>query len=284
MNEQEQGRQEQEYSSHREQLLAAQPPPERIGDVEASLIEAYKTAIVYREVPFIVFGDLDAEELTAAFVRYPIIIKPTVACVNVAQRAIKRDLGIDFDTYAERVPEGKARLLAGYLKPLLPPAIAVPALMELDRYFWTDKEMRSAKGRWEVRVTAAITGASGGLRFGKRMFEVDDETFELDAAYPTEGKIEIGIDVKRLESSRDLHKRSDEIVNKAEKFNKAYPTSKFATVVYFPFPHQHINLQSRLRSEYIVGPFFAGETDSSIASAAEMVVGALDVKKKEADQ
>lgn len=279
MSEQEQGGQEQEYSSHREQLLAAQPPPERTEHVENSLLEAYKAAVVYREVPFIVFDDLNAEELATAFVKYPAIVKPTISCVNVAQRAIERDLDITFNTYAKKVPEGKAKLLAGYLKPMLPSAIAVPALIELDRYSWTDKEMRSRKGQWERLVTAAIIKAST-LTFRKRKFECDGEEFELDAAYPVEGRIEIGVDVKRIESPRDVHKRSDEILNKAEKFKKAYPEGKFAAVVYYPFNTQHVNLQSRLRSENIVGPFFAGETESSIANAAEMVVGALGVKKK----
>jgi hypothetical protein len=40
------------------------------------------------------------------------------------------------------------------------PMIAVPALLELDRHFWTDKEMRALKGNWERIVTQAINSAS----------------------------------------------------------------------------------------------------------------------------
>ncbi len=272
--------QEKEYSTHREQVLAAQPTPERMQGLRTSLLEAYGSAITYEEVPVVVFDDLNAEELAAAFVKYPIIVKPTLACVNVAKRAVKRDLDIEIDTYSDKVSEEKARLLAGYLKPLLPPAIAVPALMELDRFFWTDKEMRSFKGRWEVGVTLALNEASA-LTFRKRKFRCDGEEFELDAAYPVEGKIEIGVDVKRLESPRDVHKRSDEIINKAQKFKKVFPEGKFVAVVYYPFPTQHVNLQSRLRSDHIDGLFFAGESRSSVAKAAEMIVGTLGIRKDE---
>ena len=120
--------------------------PERTAQIESSLIAAYKKVIEVREVPFVRFGDLDAAELATAFVAYPMIIKPTLSCVNVAQRAISRDLGFDFDTYSTKVTPDQAKILAGYIKPFLPPAIAIPALVELDRYFWTDKELRAPKG------------------------------------------------------------------------------------------------------------------------------------------
>ena len=270
---------EKEYSSHQEQVAECQPSSERIKKLEESLIEAYEKVIAYREVPFIVFGDLNAEELAAAFVKYPIIIKPTLCCVNVAQRAVKRDLGFELNTYSEKISETHAALLAGYIKPLLPPAIAVPALMELDRFFWTDKEMRARKGNWEKTVTLSINKASS-QRFKKRKFECDGEQFEIDAACPTKGAtIEIAIDVKRIESQRDIHKRADEIINKAQKFKKTYPTGRFIAVVYYPFPNQHLNLQNRLRSKDIEGVFFAGETESSITNAADMLVGSLGLKK-----
>jgi hypothetical protein len=270
---------ENEYSSHQEQVAECQPSPERIKKLEDSLIEAYEKVITYQEVPFIVFGDLNAEELAAAFVKYPIIIKPTLCCVNVAQRAVKRDLGFDLNTYSEKISETHAALLAGYIKPLLPPAIAVPALMELDRFFWTDKEMRARKGNWEKTVTLSINKASS-QRFKKRKFECDGEQFEIDAACPAKGEnIDIAIDIKRIESQRDIHKRADEIINKAQKFKKTYPQSRFIAVVYYPFPNQHLNLQNRLQSKDIEGVFFAGETESSIANVADMLVGTLGLKE-----
>jgi hypothetical protein len=170
-------------------------------------------------------------------------------------------------------------LLSGYLKPLLPPSIAVPALMELDRFFWTDKEMRARKGNWEKTVTEAINKVSTGV-FRKRHFDCDGEEFELDAAYPPEGSgIEIGVDVKRIESPRDIHKRADEIINKAAKFKHVYPNGRFVAFVYYPFPSQHINVQNRLNSSNIDGVFFAGETPSSVATAIDLMVGMLGIKK-----
>jgi hypothetical protein len=268
-----------EYSNHRDQLLGCGPPLERVAQLETSLIEAYKRVIEYRQVPFIRFGDLDAQELANAFVAYPMIIKPTLCCVNVAQRAITRDLGIEFDTYSTKISTEHALMLAGYIKPFLPPAIAVPALMELDRYFWTDKELRAQKGNWERVVTDAINKSSSVV-FRKRKFTCDGQGFEIDAAHPGKGEpIQIGIDVKRIESPRDIHKRADEIINKATKFKKTYPNGKFVALVYYPFPTQHINAQSRLHSAYIDDVFFAGETESSIEAAVEMLVGKLGVKR-----
>ena len=225
-------------------------------------------------------GDLDAEELADAFVKYPIVIKPTLSLINVASRAIRRDLGFDINTYCTRISEKQASLLAGYIKPMLPPAMAVPALMELDRYSWTDKEMRANKGNWEKTVTDAINEDSTAS-FRKRRFICDDEAFELDAASPPKGdRIDIGIDVKRIESPRDIHKRADEIINKAAKFKKVYPKGKFIAVVYYPFPNEHINVRSRLQSENIDGVYFAGGTASSIRSAVDLLLGFLGLKKK----
>jgi hypothetical protein len=270
---------EREYSNHQDQLSASRPPKKRVVEVETSLIQAFKKAIEYREVPFIRFGDLDAQELASAFVAYPIIIKPTLSCVNVAQRAISRDLGFDFDTYSTKITADQARILAGYVKPFLPEAIAVPALMELDRYFWTDKEMRARKGNWEISVTEAMNGASTVV-FRKRMFACDGEEFEIDAAYPPKGEtIQIAVDVKRIESKRDIHKRADEIINKATKFKKIFPHGRFLALVYYPFPTQHINAKSRLHSSYIEDVFFAGETSSSIQAAVELMLGRLGLRR-----
>lgn len=264
-----------EYSNHRDQILTCSPSPDRINELQEGLLQAYKRVVRYLEVPVITFGDLNAEELAEAFVRYPIIVKPTLSCVNVAGRAIKRDLGIDLNTYAKKITTRNAQLLAGYIKPLLPPEIAVPALLELDRYAWTDKAMRLTKGRWEKEVTKAIKKASR-REFKKRNFVCEGETFELDSAYPSAGNaIEVGVDVKRIESPRDIHKRADEIINKAAKFKRAHPKGRFFAVVYYPFPDQHLNLQSRLKDPRIDNLFFAGASLSSIERAADMLVGAL---------
>lgn len=267
-----------EYSSHAAQIRESLPSKERIEALESCLLKAYGNAIVYQEVPFIQFGEFTAAELADAFSKYPIIIKPTLLCINVAQRAIKRDLGIDFDTYSPRISADNAKLIAGYIKPLLPQSIAIPALLELDRYSWTDKEMRAKTGNWERTVTEAINLVST-KKFRKRKFTYDGEIFEIDAAHPGDGEIEIAIDVKRIEATRDTHKRADEIINKAMKFKRAHPLGKFFAVVYYPFPAQHINLKSRLKSEHIDEVFFAAETPSSIANTIELLIDLVGMRK-----
>ena len=272
-----------EYSSHAGQLQQSQPPVDRIDGLEKALSEAYSGIIQYRQVAYICFGDLTAKELAHAFVTYPLVIKATLSCVNVAQRAIARDLGFSFDTYGSKISTENAQLLAGYIKPLLPHSIALPALMELDRYAWVDKELRANKGNWEKRILTALCKHSE-LGFFKRKFDVvsgnsKSESFELDASYAVGTEIQIAVDIKRIESPRDIHKRADEIVNKARKYKSVYATGRFVAIVYYPFPTQHINVLSRLQSPDVDDIFFAGESDSSIEMAVSLIVGKL--KKKE---
>jgi len=264
-----------DYTSHKEQIEASGPSAERVTELREGLLKAYERVISYREVAIITFEDFTAEELSQAFVDFPIILKPTLACVNVAGRALKRDLGLKIDTYATEISADDARILAGYLKPLLPPEIAVPALLELDRYAWTDKVMRLTKGQWEKDLTKAITAASKRA-FKKRRFEVADQVFELDIAYPATGDvIEVGIDVKRIEAVQDTQKRADEIVNKAAKFKSVYPDGKFFALVYYPFVTQHANLLSRLKDPRIDGVYFAGASPSSIVGPIGLLCSAL---------
>lgn len=177
---------EDEYSSHRHQLEKSRPPDTRVVALEDALHEAFERVIEVREIPVIVFGDLSVDELTTAFSRYPIIIKPILSSVNVAQRALKRDLDLSFDTYATVVSERVAAQIAGYVKPFLPRDLALPALLELDRYAWTDKQMRAGKGAWEQTVTE-IVNTDSERRFRKRKFSCHGEQFEIDAAYPPKG-------------------------------------------------------------------------------------------------
>ena len=272
---------EREYSNHQDQLLNALPKQERLDLMEKEILEAFASVIEMRTVPFVRFGDLSAEELAKALFAFPSIIKPTLCCVNVATRALARDLGFSINPYNARVTQEQAAILAGYIKPMLPPAIAVPALMELDRYFWTDSRMRLQKGNWERTVTDAINRVSTAA-FKKRKFTVDGEPFEIDAAHPGDASsdIDIAIDVKRIESPRDIHKRGDEIINKAAKFKTRFPSGRFIAMIYYPFPNQHINVQNRLHSPYIDHLFFAAETESSIAATAELLVGTLSIRKE----
>ena len=156
---------------------------------------------------------------------------------------------------------------------MLPKEIAIPALLELDRFFWTDKELRANKGRWEKRILKMLNNNSSVI-FKKRQFSVQQEKFELDAAYPVSGQnIDIGIDIKRIESPRDIHKRADEIINKANKFKSQFTKGQFCVILYYPFPSQHQNLISRLNNANIDGIFFANESDSSIEQTVKLLLG-----------
>lgn len=272
-----------EYSTHAGQLKQSQPTSDRLDCLEKALSKAYSGVIEYRQVAYICFGDLTAKELAQAFSDYPLVIKATLSCVNVAQRAIARDLGFSFDTYGSKISAENSLLLAGYIKPLLPPSIALPALMELDRYAWVDKELRANKGNWEKRILTALCKYSE-LKFIKRKFDVlgggsKTESFELDAAYIVGSDIKVAVDIKRIESPRDIHKRADEIVNKARKYKSVYPAGRFVAIVYYPFPTQHINVLSRLQSPDVDDIFFAGESDSSIETAVALIAGKLEKKK-----
>ena len=101
--------------------------------------------------------------------------------------------------------------------------------------------------------------------------------FELDAATPEEGPIQAGIDVKRIEARRDIHKRCDEIVNKARKLKAAFPRSRFGAVVYYPFIDEHVNVQNRLRSEAVDSIVFASDSDDSINNAVRHLLSMLEV-------
>ncbi len=260
------------YSNHREQREAALPPPERVRDVEEALISEFEGHIEYRRVPVIIFDAVSLEDLAEAMIRRPIVLKPLLACANIAQRAIKRDLGITVNTYASQISRDKAFALAGYLKPMLPKELAVPALVLLDHFWWVDKEMRKHKGRWEVRVRDALNRHLRKGQFRKTKFEHAGGFFELDAAYPEEGPVEVGVDVKRFESRRDFHKRGDEITQKVSHLRDVHPSSRFFAVIYYPFPRRHDEVRRRYQGQGIDGIVFAAETDESIDDAARQIL------------
>ncbi len=247
--------------------------------VRASLIRAFTKFVEVREIEVINFSAMTVMDLAMAIQTEPIILKPLMACCNVAGRAVERDLEIrGLDTYVPRLSETHAAAIAGYLKPFLPQELAVPALSELDRFFFVDKEIRARKGRWEQTIVDSLNKLSR-FSFKKRRFEVGEESFEIDAAAPERGKIEIAIDVKRIEARRDIHKRADEVINKAAKFKKKHPKSLFAAVVYYPFTGEHVNVQSRLESRYIDAVCFASQGVEQIGVAIGLLVDRLGVRK-----
>lgn len=266
------------YGSHRDYIYRVKADVDaRQKAVEAALREAFLRFIERREVEVVVFSSMSALDLAKAMLAQPLILKPLLACCNIAARAIERDLDIkNLDTYSPRLNEDHAKVIAGYIKPFLPPYLELPALSQVDRVAYIDKEIRKGKGRWERRILKALN-RHGQTHFRKRMFEVGGEQFELDAATPEEGDIQVGIDVKRIEARRDIHKRCDEIVNKATKLKSAFSQARFGAVVYYPFIDEHVNIQNRLRSSDIGSIVFASESGESIENAVRLLLSTLKV-------
>jgi len=248
--------------------------------IENALRKAFSNFVEKREVEIIVFSSMAALDLAEAIINHPLILKPLLAACNIAARAIERDLSIkNVDTYSPRLSDDQAKVIAGYIKPFLPNYLEIPALSQLDRVAFIDKEIRKGKGRWEKRILEKLN-RFGRLQFHKRMFVVKKEKYELDAASPKSGNIKIGIDIKRIEARRDIHKRCDEIVNKAAKLKSVFPGSKFGAVIYYPFIEEHINIQNRLHSDNIDVVVFASEGKESIESAVRMLLSTLGVSRK----
>lgn len=248
--------------------------------IEKALHEAFFNFIEKREVEVIVFSSMSAFDLAKAIVSRPLILKPLLAACNIAARAIERDLSIkNVDTYSPRLNEDQAKVIAGYIKPFLPSYLEIPALSQIDRVAFIDKEIRKGKGRWEKKILESLNRFSS-LQFQKRMFMAGGEEFELDAASPKSGDIKVGIDIKRIEARRDIHKRCDEIVNKAAKLKSTFPNSKFGAVVYYPFIEEHTNIQNRLRSDNMDCVVFASEANESIENAVRMLLSTLGVSRK----
>lgn len=247
--------------------------------IEDALRKAFSNFIEKREVEVIVFSSMTALDLAKAIINHPLILKPLLAACNIAARAIERDLSIkNVDTYNPRLSDDQAKVIAGYIKPFLPSYLEIPAFSRIDRVAFIDKEIRKGKGRWEKKVLGSLN-RFGSLQFHKRMFVAEREQFELDAASPKAGDVIVGIDIKRIEARRDIHKRCDEIVNKAAKLKSAFPSSKFGAVVYYPFIEEHLNIQNRLRSDNIDGVVFASEAKESIENAVRMLLSTLGVSR-----
>lgn len=273
-----------QYANHAVRLAwVLEDARERRATVATELRRAFAAHIEILSTEWIRFDTVSAETLSKAFLEYPSVVKPITAICNIAGRAIQRDLGFQVDTYRPRLTVEQASQLAGYVKPFLPSGMALPAIEAVDDWFFVDKEIRSYQGRWELLITNSLTQRTGKT-FKKRKFVItDDESgellqFELDAALPSQGEpIEVGVDVKRIGSPRDIHKRVDEIVNKAAKFRRRYPDGKFGAVVYYPFDSAtQSNIVNRMRSADIDGVVFpAGDSPNSVLTAVLLLVPQL---------
>jgi len=269
-----------EYETHKDYMEWVKDDADlRQKEIENTLREVFSNFIEVREVEVILFSDMSALDIANAINNHPAILKTLLASCNIAARAIERDLGIkNLDTYNPKINQDNAKVIAGYLKPFLPSYIELPTLSMIDRIYFIDKEIRKGKGQWEKKIVENLNKNST-IPFNKRMFISGGEQFELDAAYPKKGDIRFGIDIKRIEARRDIHKRCDEIVNKAEKLKSAFPSSKFAAVIYYPFIEEHINIQNRLKSNNIDTIVFASGTLDSIRNASKLLISTLGVGK-----
>lgn len=262
------------YASHRDYLKRATPQADaRYKIIREKALEAFKSYIREERCLVIHFDGMNATELGRVLAKYPSLAKPLMILCGVAERAIERDLGLKgLNSYSPRFQKDSAKVLAGYLKPFLPDSMELDSFCAVDRLMFLDKEIRKGKGRWEqlVRVALSAAGEMAAMKggFKKRMFKSGGEAFELDAAYPATGEIAVAVDIKRIEARRDIHKRCDEIVNKAAKFKAVHTKGKFVAFIYYPFVEEQSHIENRLYSENIDVAVFASENEDAIRNAA----------------
>jgi len=247
---------------------------ERVKRVSASLREAFKDFIQKQEVDIVIFSEITVKQLALRIEKYPYILKPLLLASNIAARAIERDLGIkNLDTYETHLDQKNAFAIAGYTKPFLPDSLPLPTLTEIDRIMFEDKEIRKIKGQWEKMVVESLN-IRANYTFKKSKFLHGDHSFELDAtAVNKSGTITYAIDIKRIEARRDIHKRTDEIANKAVHLKAAFPKAKFGAIIYYPFISEHSNVRDRLQSDFIDSVVFAGASAESINNAVKLLLG-----------
>jgi hypothetical protein len=253
----------------------------RAQEVCKALGEAFASAIRLQELEIIEFQILSVMDLGRALERFPIILKPLLTICNVAGRALERDLDLkNIDTYSLSLNSTQAYAIAGYIKPFLPGSLPLDALTHIDRVSYIDKEIRAYKGQWEKLINRALIQFSG-LDFKKTKFRHGSQLFELDSAYKEGERVIYGVDVKRIEARRDIHKRIDEIVNKPIKLKEVYPHAKFGTVIYYPFITEQGNIRDRLSIDFIDSIQFAGESQQSVNQAVILLLGKFGVNSQE---
>jgi len=252
----------------------------RTATVLDALRGAFKRFIRREEVDVINFEAQTAADLAEALLSHPTILKSLLAVCNIAGRAIERDLDLkNIDTYGLKLTRDEANQIAGFIRSFLPPAVSVATLVQIDRNAYLDNEIRALKGQWEKIVTKSLCELSG-LEFRKAKFRSGDQDFELDSAYKQGTNVLYGVDIKRIEARRDIHKRADEIANKAAKFKAVYPNGKFGAVIYYPFTAEQGNFRDRLSGAPIDSVVFASESAEAIDSASRMMLAKFGVGLK----
>jgi len=267
-----------EYGNHAEYISwVLEDANERQIDIESGFKEAFSSFIETRSVEVILFSDVSALDLANVIIEYPRLLKPLIVICNISGRSIERDLQIkNVNTYNPKLNKLEATAISGYIKPFLPSYLEISSLSKIDRMAFIDKEIRKKKGRWEKEIIDSINQFSD-IKFKKRKFKINNEKYEIDAASPEEGLIKYGIDIKRIEARKDIHKRIDEIINKSNKLKEAFPHSKFASIIYYPFIEEHINIHNRLSSENIDIVCFASSLKDSIYNAVKIVLSGLGI-------
>lgn len=269
-----------DYSSHADYMKwVSRDARQRQDKIQSAICNAFAGYIEKRTTEVVVFASISAVKLARIINKYPIILKPLLISCNIAARSIERDLQIkNLNTYKPKLTEQQTAAIAGYIKPFLPPYLEVPTLTNLDMVAYIDKEIRMRKGRWEQEITKVLN-RYGSVKFNKRKFVAENEEFEIDAASPKSGPVKIAVDIKRIEARRDIHKRCDEIVNKAAKLKGSFPDSKFAAVIYYPFIDEQINIQNRMKSENIEYVVFASDLKESITNAIRLLLKQMGVAR-----
>lgn len=248
----------------------------RATEIADALKVAFGDSISPRQAHILELRGIRPEILGELMLKDGRIMKPLLVVAGVAMRAIERDLDIrNLNTYNPVLSRDEAVRLAEYLLELLPDQILVETLVEADRVDFLSSQKRALKGAWEKKVTRSISEATGHA-FKKRKLTIQDEIFEIDAAYPQIGGVEYAVDIKRCEARRDFQKRSDEIVNKARVLKTQYPNAKFASVVYYPFDEE--DFRGRLSSGPIELVAFGNDSDESILEVGRKVAREFKLK------
>ncbi len=250
-------------------------------EIDGFLEETFKEFISEIPTKIIHLKAIDQDRLADMLLMKPAILKSLCISANVAKRAFWKDLGININMYHPRLSPAIARKVAEYLKPILPDEIALDTLSYLDRIEYVDKTVRAAKGNWEKQIVSELSKQGPG-KFKKRQFLSNGEKYELDAAYPAKGDdpILIGVDVKQISSPMDIHKRSDEIINRAKHLKAEYPDSFFAAVVHYPYDEKLDHLKSRLSESNIDVCKFCTEDEQSIVGAVKDIIAKWKQKAK----
>jgi DNA-binding protein Fis len=261
-----------EYRSHDAYLQAiAVQRTKRAEEIRSVVREKLGKYVAQVEADELDLGRVSAEELRELLSAHPDLLKPLLVACNVGQRAVKRDLGFNVNTLRPRLKQAQAQQLAEFLLRSLPKKILVDSLVALDLYQWTDSAIRKAKGGWEKNIIEGLKGR--GVDCRKRKFKVDGQSFELDVAYPSTGPVKVGVDVKMIGHALDIHKRSDEIKDKATLLKEQFPEATFVSVVYYPDDEGKQQVENRLRAgvTHIDRILFAGDDPASIAAVVDAV-------------